>query len=105
HRHRAREGYCSALTTRAGELFRMFRLSPRQRLCRRLKAETVIAKEFLQSLDPSPDQGSGFVRAGNIERLAVAAELKEGVARVRVDVAEYPLHGRKVRVRRETNRL
>src|SRR6266436_5140708 len=72
---------------------------------RRLKTETVIAEMLPQLIDPPPNERSGVVRAGNIERLAVETEPKGCVAFVRAHVAEYRLHRREVAVRRETERL
>src|SRR5712664_1777188 len=63
--------------------------------------ETVIAEILLQLLDPPLNEGNGVVRAGNIDRLAVASEPKDRVACVRAGVAEYPLHRCEVAVRRE----
>src|SRR5260370_42487987 len=72
---------------------------------RRLETETVIAEILLQLLDPPLNEGSGVVRAGNIDRLAVATEPKHRVACVRAHLAEHPLHRCEVPVRRETDRL
>src|SRR5467141_1185988 len=72
---------------------------------RHLETETVIAEILPQLRDPPLNEGSGVVRAGNIDRLAVASEPKDRVACVRAGVAEYPLHRREVAVRRETDRL
>src|SRR2546427_7912288 len=72
---------------------------------RRLETETVVAEILLQLLDPPPNEGSGFARTGNIDRLAVATESKDRVACVRAHVAEHPLHHCEVPVRRETDRV
>src|SRR5439155_8059836 len=72
---------------------------------RRLETEAIVAEILLQLLDPPPNEGSGFARTGNIDRLAVATESKDRVACVRAHVAEHPLHHCEVPVRRETDRL
>src|ERR1700730_1391008 len=74
-------------------------------LSRRLEFEAVVAEMLLQLFDPPPDQGRAVERAGNIEWLAVAAERKVRLARVRAHVAEYSLHRGEVAVRRKTDRL
>jgi len=55
--------------------------------------------------DPSANEGSGIVWPGNIDRFAVATELKGRFAGVSAHIAEYPLHRCEVRVRRETDLL
>src|SRR5258707_14939517 len=72
---------------------------------RGFESETVVAETLLQLCDPPPNEGSGIVRAGNIDRLAGATELKGRFAGVRAHIAEYRLHRCEVPVRRETDRL
>src|SRR5438876_73784 len=72
---------------------------------RRFETEAVVAEILLQLPDPPPNEGSGFARTGNIDRLAIATELKDRVACVRAHVAEHPLYRCEVPVRRETDRL
>src|SRR5947209_16879712 len=60
---------------------------------------------LLQLLNAPPDDSGAFERAGNVDRLAVAAEWKVRLAFVRVDVAEYALNRREVAMRRKTDRL
>ena len=56
---------------------------------------------LLQLRDPQLNERGAVARAGNIDRLAVTAEPEDRVACVRADVAEDPLHRRKIPVRRE----
>ena len=58
---------------------------------------------LLQLLNPPPDESGAFERAGNVDRLAVAAERKVRLAFVGADVAENPLYGGEVAMRRKTN--
>src|ERR1043166_7279197 len=67
------------------------RVPARSPSSRRLEFETVVAEMLLQLLDPPPDESSAFERAGNVDRLAIAAERKGCLAFVRADVAENPL--------------
>ena len=88
-------------------LARVYRTGAQQRFfsgCR-FEFESGIAEMLLQLLDPLANEEGRVVRAGNIERLAVAAELKDRVACVRADVTENLLHGCEVPVRREADRL
>src|SRR3977135_4328465 len=71
----------------------------------RFEFESGIAGMLPQLLDPLANEEGRVVRAGNIERLAVAADLKHRVACVRADVTENLLHGCEVPVRREADRL
>ena len=60
---------------------------------------------LLQVLDSPPDDSGAFERAGNVDRLAVAAEREVRLAFIRADVAEYELHRGEVAVRHEADRL
>src|SRR5258708_32327082 len=60
---------------------------------------------LLQLFNPPPDHGSALVWARDVERLAVATELKVRVACVGAHLAKNPLYRGEVAVRRKTDRL